>query len=100
MVLNLEGANLSGADLENVNLEGADLQGANLQHTFLLRANLQYADLTGANLQGANFTDANNVDEAIFVIIQEHLLDYPIILIEWWKKKNSKNSQKINYKNK
>ena len=45
--VNLEGANLISADLRRVNLEGADLR----------YANLRFADLKGANLSGANLNN-------------------------------------------
>jgi len=42
-----------------VDLEGADLTGANLELAILIHANLSHADLTGANLMGADLTEAN-----------------------------------------
>ena len=63
------GADLQGADLTRANLKGAWLQGANLQRAnlsganlfgaHLTRANLKGADLKGAELTGANLTRAN-----------------------------------------
>jgi len=73
-IINLEGANLLGADLSNAelrntNLSGADLKQANLQATMLNDSNLRKADLSGANLFGTSmyrallyfvkFNDAN-----------------------------------------
>lgn len=75
--LNLEGADLKGAnlicaDLRRVNLIGADLRGANLMCADLISADLisanlegadlryadlRFADLKGANLSGANFNN-------------------------------------------
>ena len=66
--INLQNANLSGADfrfssMRDTNLSGANLQGANLsnadlQRTVLTFANLQGADLSGALLSGANARSA------------------------------------------
>ena len=50
----LQGANLSGADLEGANISGADLERANLS-----KAQLQGADLSTAQLQGANLSGAD-----------------------------------------
>ena len=67
--VDLEGANLKGADLtltdlKNANLEGVKLQraklkGVRLQEANLQSANLQKADLGGTELQGANLQNAN-----------------------------------------
>ena len=67
--VDLEGANLKGAelnltDLKNANLEEVQLQGANLkgvrlQGANLQNANLQNADLGGTELQGANLQNAS-----------------------------------------
>src|ERR1700693_2723108 len=51
---NLRGAELCGADLCGANLRGADLYGANLRV-----ANLRVADLYGANLRGADLRGAD-----------------------------------------
>jgi hypothetical protein len=53
--VNLEGANLSradlaGSDLEETNLSGAKLTGADLSKTRLVRTNLRNADLTGCTI--------------------------------------------------
>ena len=48
---NLNGANLSNADLKDVNLEGA----------YFANANFGDADLKDANLEGAHFGNANNI---------------------------------------
>ena len=55
----LEGANLVRADLEGANLEGADLERANLVRAYLEGANLGGAILEGANLRGAYLRGAN-----------------------------------------
>ena len=67
--VDLEGANLKGAELnltdfknanlEEVKLQGADLKGVRLQGANLKNANLQNADLGGTELQGANLKNAN-----------------------------------------
>jgi hypothetical protein len=51
--------NLSGADLSGANLSGADLSGANLSGANLFRANLSGANLSGANLFRADLSGAN-----------------------------------------
>jgi uncharacterized protein YjbI with pentapeptide repeats len=56
---NLYGANLDGANLTRANLDGANLYGANLYGANLYGANLTRANLYGANLDGANLTRAN-----------------------------------------
>jgi len=61
--VNLQGANLQGAELQKVsfyeaNLQGANLRGAKLQGAFFYNAKLQGAKLQGANLQGANLQKA------------------------------------------
>ena len=50
---NLWGANLGGANLRGANLRGANLWGANLWEANLWGANLGEANLRGANLRGA-----------------------------------------------
>ena len=54
VIVELSGADLSGADLKFANLSGADLSGADLKF-----ANLSYADLTGAILHRAKLSFAN-----------------------------------------
>ena len=56
---NLTRANLYGADLDGANLTRANLTRANLDGANLTRANLTRANLTRANLYGANLTRAN-----------------------------------------
>lgn len=51
---NLQHANFGGADLSGAYLSDAHLEGANFH-----RASLALANLSGANLSGADFTDAN-----------------------------------------
>ncbi|MDJ1176847.1 pentapeptide repeat-containing protein [Roseofilum capinflatum] len=51
---NLQQANFGGADLSGAYLSDANLEGANFH-----RASLALANLSGANLTGADFTDAN-----------------------------------------
>ena len=51
-------ADIQGADLTNANLTEANLQGADLTNANLRYANLTDADLTNANLQGADLTEA------------------------------------------
>jgi hypothetical protein len=64
----LAGVNLSGADLSNANLSGAYLAGANLSNARLIGTNLRFAQLFNqqpnlpaetANLSGANLTGAD-----------------------------------------
>ena len=62
--MNLQGAELSGANLLDVdfwcaNLAGANLAGANLQDADLEGTNLRSANLTDANLTGINLADAD-----------------------------------------
>jgi len=57
--VNLEGADLRSADLGRVNLEGADLRYANLISADLRRVNLEGADLRYANLRFADLKGAN-----------------------------------------
>jgi Pentapeptide repeats (8 copies)/Ion channel len=56
---NLSGANLSGANLATSNPTLANLAGTNFTRADLTGANFTRADLTGANLTGANCTGAN-----------------------------------------
>ncbi len=51
----LSGANLVNADLGRANLAGANLQRANLDHATLGSAVLEKADLRGANITSTNF---------------------------------------------
>lgn len=51
---NLQQANFGGADLSGAYLSDANLEGANFH-----RASLALANLSGANLTGADFTEAN-----------------------------------------
>jgi hypothetical protein len=59
---NLSGANLSRADLSYANLSYANLSDANLSGANLSRANLSRANLSDANLSGANLSYANLSD--------------------------------------
>lgn len=68
-VIDLCGADLSGAlvpfaslgrvNLSEANLNGADLQGAGLGKAYLSGTNLQGANLVGANLAGADLFETN-----------------------------------------
>jgi hypothetical protein len=58
IMVNLRGANLSGANLMEAYLIGVGLSGANLSGANLSRANLIGAHLTRANLSGANLSRA------------------------------------------
>lgn len=55
---NLNGADLSGANLRRINLNGADLNGAILWEANLTMASLHYTNLSGAVLWEANFSKA------------------------------------------
>ncbi len=55
---NLRGARLQGANLSNARLQGADLREAELQGANLWSAQLQGANLAGAQLQGADLREA------------------------------------------
>jgi len=59
------GANLSVANLYGANLSGANLSGANLSVADLSRANLYRANLYGANLSGAKNADIANAQTSI-----------------------------------
>ena len=71
---NLSGANLSGSDLHGANLRGANLYCANLRDANLRGANLHGANLYCANLRGANLRGVNlycaNLHEAIGPALQ------------------------------
>jgi len=61
---NLQGENLSDADMENATIQGVDLDGGFLAFADLVGAhvqgtNLHGADLSGANLKGATFQGSN-----------------------------------------
>ena len=66
-------ANLTRANLHGANLSGANLSGANLTRANLYGANLSDANLSGANLYGANLYGAKNTElaEAITSILPE-----------------------------
>ena len=55
----LEGADLSNANLSRVDLEFASLKNAKLDGANLMSAQLGGADLTGATVKGANFNKAD-----------------------------------------
>ena len=57
--LDLSGANLQNTDLNMAKLQGVDLSGANLVETHLNKANLRFALMAGANLKGAFLNQAN-----------------------------------------
>jgi 3-phosphoshikimate 1-carboxyvinyltransferase len=57
--LEIQGANLHGADLWRANLQGASIKGANLQDADLSFANFEGANLEGADLYGAYPYHAN-----------------------------------------
>ncbi len=56
---NMQGIDLSQADLYGAFLRGANLRDANLTGTNLIRANLTAVDLRGANLRGADLSGGN-----------------------------------------
>jgi hypothetical protein len=58
-IVDLSGANLSGADLIDANLSLAHLIDANLSLAHLIDANLSLAHLIDANLSGASLSGAN-----------------------------------------
>ena len=91
----LWGANLWGADLREANLRGANLWGADLCGADLWGANLRGANLWGANLRGANLWGANlcgakqrivqistvrhqivAIDDIVSIGCKQHKLDY------------------------
>lgn len=57
--IDLERANLIGANLDEVNLGGVNLQGANLREAKLKRSNLRQANLSGADLTEADLLESN-----------------------------------------
>jgi uncharacterized protein YjbI with pentapeptide repeats len=57
--IQLDGANLRGADLSKANLRGADLSHTDLYSTNIRGADLSKANLRGAYLSKANLKDAN-----------------------------------------
>jgi hypothetical protein len=57
-IVDLEGADLTKANLMNVNLTKADLSEANLCGAFMNRANMNLTDLTSSNLRGARLSGA------------------------------------------
>jgi hypothetical protein len=59
LLLALQAAIKSGANLSGANLSRANLSGANLSRADLSRANLSGANLSGANLSGADLSGAN-----------------------------------------
>ena len=61
-LVDLEGANLQGANLWEANLQDAYLWKANLQDAYLWQAKLQGANLWEANLQDAYLVEANLQD--------------------------------------
>jgi uncharacterized protein YjbI with pentapeptide repeats len=69
--LDLSGANLKNTDLNMAKLQVADLSGANLEETRLNKANLRFALLANANLKGASLNQANL--QGILDLTQEQL---------------------------
>ncbi|MBV6626998.1 MAG: pentapeptide repeat-containing protein [Rivularia sp. (in: Bacteria)] len=63
---NLSNANLSNANLSNANLSNANLSNANLSHANLTNSNLRQANLSYANLRNANHLTAADIEDAIF----------------------------------
>jgi hypothetical protein len=59
LVLDLSGADLSGADLSGANLLGVILRGADLRWAFLRGADLRWAFLSGADLRWAYLSMAD-----------------------------------------
>jgi uncharacterized protein YjbI with pentapeptide repeats len=72
--INLNEANLSGADLSHTDLSGSNLSVANLSGANLSEANLSRAKLNVAKLNGANLTKAN-LSEAILNVANLALAD-------------------------
>jgi len=62
MGANLQKVNLKGAQLQKVNLKGAQLQKANLERVQLQKAYLEGAQLQGANLRQAKLQEAYLAD--------------------------------------
>ena len=57
--LELDGADLGGANLYHANLAGGNLSGVNLVHSGLRSSDLSQANLAGATLRRANMATAN-----------------------------------------
>jgi uncharacterized protein YjbI with pentapeptide repeats len=55
---NLSGANLVGANLRQVNFAGANLRAANLTKAKIMNADIRSTDFFNANLKGADLTQA------------------------------------------
>jgi len=62
IIIDLGGANLSGANLDEVNLSGANLSGTNLAGAILSFANLRGANLTMASFPNANLIGTNLIN--------------------------------------
>ena len=59
IIAQMPGANLRGANLVSAVLEGANLEEGDLRYAFLNSSNLQEINLQRANLQGATLVDTN-----------------------------------------
>src|SRR5207253_3252182 len=57
--------NLNGAILREADLDGTDLSEANLFQANLIRASLSGAILRGANLRGADLSEANLIESPL-----------------------------------
>ena len=83
----MEGVNLSGADLTGCSFVGADLTNANLSGANLTNASFKYADLTNVNLDGANLLNANLSSANLTNISIEGLVsltkDTDLIEVNW-----------------
>jgi uncharacterized protein YjbI with pentapeptide repeats len=60
----LIGANLQGVDMTRANVRAANLCAADLRDTILRGTDFGYAELLGANLRGATFDENTNFRNA------------------------------------
>ena len=95
VILTVDAADLSDANLSGANLRYANLSDADLRYANLSGANLRYANLSGANLRYADLSGASgNMHEVKAIQCERWAVTYSAdtmwigcqahLLVDWW----------------
>ncbi len=78
-IINLNGVNISQAELSNICLKDASAKGVHFNHSEITHANLDGADFSGSNFEGSNLSNStfigSNLTHASFIKAKLHNCD-------------------------